>query len=118
MVTPDFLPLIANAMVLLAEINRLWYAAPLIIAISLVYAGTRHEAPAEILGHAVRFGGWVVVFMVVVMTALQIMAWLEPRPALPVWWFAVPIIAAVLFFARSMFRSRAAKKAAETAGGG
>lgn len=60
----------------LADINRLWYAAPLVVTISLVYAGTRHEEPGEILSHAARFGGWVLVFMAIVMVALQIMWWL------------------------------------------
>lgn len=74
--TPDLLlPLLLAANGLLAEANRLWYAAPLVVSISLVYAGTRHESPREILGHAARFGGWILVFMAVVMIALQVMWW-------------------------------------------
>jgi hypothetical protein len=34
----------------------LWYALPAIIAISLVYAATRHEAMGPILRHALRTG--------------------------------------------------------------
>lgn len=60
---------------LLAEITRMWYAAPLIVGVSLSYAATRHEEPSDIVRHAIRFGGWVVVFMVVVIGVLQLMAW-------------------------------------------
>lgn len=73
--TPDCFTSLLASLLLLAEINRLWYAAPLILSISLVYAGTRHESPSEILSHATRFGGWVIVFMVIVMIVLQIMWW-------------------------------------------
>ena len=47
----------------LAEINRLWYAVPLIVSISLVYGATRHELWTPILDHALRFALWIVVFM-------------------------------------------------------
>jgi hypothetical protein len=46
-----------------AAINQLWHAAPLIVAISLVYAGTRHELPQQILRHALRLGFWITAFM-------------------------------------------------------
>ena len=63
---------------LLADIGtaRLWYAVPLVASISLVYAATRHEEIGPILTHAVRFALWIVVFMVLVLAALQLMAWL------------------------------------------
>jgi hypothetical protein len=35
---------------------NLWYAVPLIVATSLVYAATRHEEMREILSHAFWFG--------------------------------------------------------------
>ncbi len=41
----------------------IWYSLPLIIAISLVYAATRHEAIGPILKHACRLGLWIVGFM-------------------------------------------------------
>ena len=52
--------------VLLAEINDLWYALPLIVSVSLVYAATRHEATDEIMRHAARIGGWIFGFMLIV----------------------------------------------------
>lgn len=45
--------------------DDLWYALPLIVAISLVYAATRQEEMGPILWGAARFGGWICVFMAV-----------------------------------------------------
>ena len=57
--------------------NRMWYAVPLIVVISLVYAATRHERPRPILEHAIRFGAWVVGFMLIVFVILYaISMWL------------------------------------------
>jgi hypothetical protein len=61
----SFLPIFA--------VTSLWYAVPLIVSVSLVCAATRHEDMGPIMSHAVRFGGWIVVFMVVVMAALWLM---------------------------------------------
>ena len=52
--------------------NDLWFALPLVIVVSLVYAATRHEAMQPILRHAMRFGTWVVGFMVVVFFGLLV----------------------------------------------
>jgi hypothetical protein len=57
------------------EINQLWYALPLIVATSLVYAATRNEEMLPILRHAVRFGASIVGFMVAVFVVLYIMLW-------------------------------------------
>lgn len=64
-----------TSFLLFAEIIRLWYALPLIVSVSLSYAATRHEDSHEILSHAARFAGWVIGFMVIVTSALQLMAW-------------------------------------------
>ena len=56
---------------LLAQANQMWYALPLIVSISLVYAATRHEDMLEILSHALRFGTWVIGIML----ALGIFMW-------------------------------------------
>lgn len=48
---------------LIAQANQLWFSLPLIVSVSLVYAATRHEDMPSILGHAVRFGTWIVVFL-------------------------------------------------------
>ncbi|MCH2117301.1 MAG: hypothetical protein MK161_06335 [Pirellulales bacterium] len=55
---------------------RLWYAAPLIVSISLVYAATRHEEIGPILVHAARFAVWIIGFMLIVLVVLQAMVWL------------------------------------------
>ena len=55
----------------------LWYAVPLIVSVSLVCAATRHELMRPIIGHALRFSVWVLVFMglfVVLLTLLERMA--------------------------------------------
>jgi hypothetical protein len=42
---------------------NIWYSLPAIIAISLVYAATRHEAMGPILRHALRTGLLIAGFM-------------------------------------------------------
>jgi len=41
-----------------AQPNDLWYAVPLIVVVSLVYAATRHELFNRILIHAARAALW------------------------------------------------------------
>ncbi len=57
-----------------ARTNQFWYALPLIVAISLVYAATRHEQMGPILRHAMRLGIWVAGFMAVVFAVLLLMS--------------------------------------------
>jgi hypothetical protein len=57
-------------------VNDLWYALPLVIAVSLVYAATRHEAMQSILAHALRIGVWIISFMAVVFVILLGLTWL------------------------------------------
>jgi hypothetical protein len=66
-------------LVLLAALGatRLWYAVPLVVSISLVYAATRHEEFGPILVHAVRFALWIVVFMAIVLAIIQLMSWFQ-----------------------------------------
>ncbi len=56
-------------------VNDLWYALPLIIAVSLVYAATRHEAMGPILHHALRIGAWILSFMAIVFVVLLLFSW-------------------------------------------
>ncbi len=53
----------------------LWYALPAIVAVSLVYAATRHEQIRPILIHAARTGVWILGFMAVVFLALRAIDW-------------------------------------------
>ena len=57
----------------LEEINRLWYALPLVVTISLVYGATRHERPRPIIEHAIRFGLWILTFMAVIFVVLWLL---------------------------------------------
>jgi hypothetical protein len=50
--------------------NHLWDALPLIVAVSLVYAATRHEDMGEILPHALRIGVWIVAVMSIIFVLL------------------------------------------------
>lgn len=65
-------------MALLAEanVNQLWYMAPLIVAISLVYGATRHEYLDPILRNALRAAWWITSFMGLIFLVLIVMAWL------------------------------------------
>lgn len=53
-----------------------WYALPAIIAVSLVYAATRHEQMRPILIHAGRMAIWILGFMAVVFVVLRAIDWL------------------------------------------
>jgi hypothetical protein len=62
---------------LLAQTAMMWYSVPLIVAISLVYSATRHEAMAPILAHALRLGTMIALFMAAIWVALAVIsAWL------------------------------------------
>lgn len=61
--------------ILLADaIHQMWYAVPLVLVVSLVYAATRHEFPRPILIHAARFAGWITIFMAIVLVVLEAMS--------------------------------------------
>jgi len=55
--------------------SRLWYALPLIVSISLVYAATRHELFEPIVRHAVHTAVWIISFMLVVFAILFVISW-------------------------------------------
>lgn len=62
-------------LLLITGAGRLWYAVPLVVSVSLVYAATRHEEIGPILDHAWRFALWIVVFMAAIFAVLQFMTW-------------------------------------------
>jgi len=51
---------------------QLWYAIPLVIAISLVWGATRHERLKEIVGHSIRSLFWVLTFVAIVFALIYI----------------------------------------------
>ena len=55
---------------------KLWHLVPLLTAVSLVYAATRHELLVPIAGHAARFAIWIIVFMVIVFGVIQGIEWM------------------------------------------
>ena len=54
---------------------KFWYSLPLIAAVSLVYAATRHEDMQPILAHAARTAIWIVGFMALIFAVLYLMGW-------------------------------------------
>lgn len=56
---------------------ELWYALPLIVSVSLVYAATRYELMEFIIAHAIRTAVWLGGFMLIVTLVLWgLSAWL------------------------------------------
>jgi hypothetical protein len=51
---------------------QIWYAFPLIVAISLVYGATRHEELKEILVQSYRSAVWVVGFMAIIFVIIYV----------------------------------------------
>ena len=60
----------------LLGVSRLWYCVPLVVSISLVYGATRHELMPQILEHSVRFGVWVITFMLGIFVVTMFLSWL------------------------------------------
>lgn len=56
--------------------SQLWYMAPLVVSISLVYGATRHEHLAPILQNAVRAAWWIISFMGAIFLVLSLMTWM------------------------------------------
>ena len=54
--------------------SDLWYALPLIVSVSLVYAATRHESMEVIVRHAMRTAVWFGAFMGIVMVFLAVIS--------------------------------------------
>jgi hypothetical protein len=52
---------------------EVWYLLPLVIIVSLVYSGTRHEEPSEILTGSARTAVWVCGFMAIIFVVLWLM---------------------------------------------
>lgn len=63
------------AIALFAVGNDMLYALPLIVAVSLVYSGTRYEDTKLILSHALRTAIWIIVFMAIIYGLLALVAW-------------------------------------------
>jgi len=53
---------------------EVWYALPLVVIVSLVYSGTRHEEPGEILAGSARTAVWVCGFMGIIFVVLWLMS--------------------------------------------
>jgi hypothetical protein len=56
----------------LTDVARIWYALPLVVAISLVYGATRHELTREVFSHSLRFFIWTLVFFAIILGVLWV----------------------------------------------
>jgi hypothetical protein len=56
-------------------VQHIWYLVPLLVSISLVYGGTRHEHPRLILLHAWKSCVWMVSFMATIFAVLFLFDW-------------------------------------------
>lgn len=56
--------------------SYLLYYLPLIVAISLVFGGTRHEETTMVLRHAWQTGRWITGFMLIIFAVLWVLSWL------------------------------------------
>jgi hypothetical protein len=73
----DFLTISAGLITIPLWAMPVWYALPLVVAISLVHAATRHELMRPILVNAARFGTCIVIFMLVLYAVLRLMSWAQ-----------------------------------------
>ena len=64
-----------NLLFAVSRIPVLWYALPLVVTISLVYAATRHERMGEIIPHAIHFGLMVLLVAAIVFVVFFAMSW-------------------------------------------
>ncbi len=67
----DYLYLAAQPV--LAEVTqfpRIWYAMPLIVAISLVYGATRHERTYDVLVNGFKTFAWIMFFALVILALI------------------------------------------------
>lgn len=59
--------------VLIATTARIWYAIPLVVSVSLVYAATHHEKIGLILWRALRTALWIISFMLITFVLLSLL---------------------------------------------
>jgi hypothetical protein len=55
---------------ILASVQIYWLILPLVIAISLVYSASRHEAWSRIWWHSLRLGVWILGILVLATAVL------------------------------------------------
>lgn len=58
----------------IADVHYLWYALPLIVAVSLVYAATRHERLGAIFARGLGCGLTIAGFMALILVILGLVA--------------------------------------------
>jgi len=63
--------------ILLADVwtAKIWYSIPLVVAISLVYAASKHELTAPLLRTAWQTAVWMLSFMGFVLLMMWMITW-------------------------------------------
>lgn len=59
--------------IFIATTVRIWYAIPLVVSVSLVYAATHHEQMRPILWRAMRTALWIIGFMLITFILLYLL---------------------------------------------
>ncbi len=55
---------------MMAQVQVYWLVLPLVVAISVVYAASRHESWPRIWSHSIRLGLWIIGLLVAATAAL------------------------------------------------
>lgn len=63
-------------MVVSMSLSYLLMYIPLLVAVSCVIGGTRHEKPHLILDQIIRNAGWITAFMLGIYVVLQFVSWM------------------------------------------
>ena len=63
-----------NPLLAVLGFSQLFYAAPLVVAVSLVYGATRDEQLAPILTHSYRAAIWILSFILSVFAVLWVVS--------------------------------------------
>lgn len=58
-----------------AGIAKIWYALPLVVAIALVYAASKHELTGPLLRTAWHTAVWMLSFMAFVAITVALISW-------------------------------------------
>ena len=60
---------------LAVQVAQLWYALPMLVSVSLVYASSRQEEMGPIFQHALRFALSIGIFLAIIFAILFLMSW-------------------------------------------
>lgn len=69
-------PLLTQSLLAISIFDaRIWWAVPLLVAVSFVYGATRHEYVHEIVASAIRSMIWIAGFVAFSLTLIWLLGW-------------------------------------------